>query len=164
MLWFREIESFEDFEYVRNLYNASLADLATKPLEPSTLEDQITWYFRAQPEVMIGMNHEYRPVGFFALTPRVYGDFHTPIFVIHPDHRGKGYARHFIQGYISHASTPLAGSQLKSNKVICRLNEEIGWQIVAERDGVQYLYHPGGTQMAQTNARRYAMREAEHEL
>jgi len=163
MLWFREMESFKDFEYVRNLYNASLAELATKPLEPSSLEQQITWYLEMKPEIMLAEDHDENIVGFFALTPRMF-DFYTPIFVIHPDHRGKGYAREFIQEYISYAATPLAGSQLKSNEVICRLNAEAGWQIMAERDGVQYLYHPGNPPAARLNAQHYALQEAEREL
>lgn len=163
MIWFRDMDSFEDFEYVRQLYNTNLKALATKPLEPSSLEEQITWYLEAKPEVLIGEDPTGEIVGFIALTPRMF-DFHTPIFVIDPDHRGKGYAREFIQAYIQHAATPLAGSQLKSNEVIRRLNNEAGWEIVGERDGVEYLYHPGNPHMAQTSAHRYAAREAKGEL
>jgi hypothetical protein len=131
-----------DFEFVRRLYNENLAALSTKPLREKSLLDQIEWFIQAKPVVMIALNEDAERVGFFALTPRL-GGYHTPIFVIDKPHRGKLYARRFIHEYLYEARTPLAGSQLISNTTICRLNKDAGWVVVGEKNGVQYLYHPG---------------------
>jgi len=116
----------------------------TKPLRPvESLAGQVDWWLDAYPpkRVWIIRDMEYAFVGFVTLTDR-HG-FETPLFAIAPEHRGKGYARWFIEFYIMVAYGALAGEQLQSNEIICRLNKEAGWEIIGSKDGVDFLYHPG---------------------
>lgn len=140
-----DVSGPEDLEEMRLIFNASLDDMATKPLHPVTERGQLTWWMnptrkRAWIVYEVGSDEA---VGFIVLTER-YG-FETPMFAIAPKYRGKGYARWFIQEYIALARGALAGEQLRSNEIICRLNKEAGWEVLYSSDasGVDYLYHPG---------------------
>lgn len=139
------MHTFEDFEYIRNLYNTSRGDLEMEsPLPEQSVAGQFDWWRKSGVMLYVARVRDER-VGFVALTPRwsLNARFHTPILAVDPAHRGKGYGRQFIEAYIRLAGGPLAGAQRTDNPVICRLNAQMGWQIVGERDGVQYLFHPG---------------------
>lgn len=133
---------------VRRIYNATIADLATKPLKPNTWDHQYIWWRNIDFDKTV--IHAYCPepwpgviVAFSKVTYR--GDHCTPLFAIDPEWHGRGFGEEIIQHYLSVARPkPLRGSQLVSNGAICHLNEKAGWQIESTVDGVQHLYHPNG--------------------
>lgn len=145
-LWPREVETSEHLEEMRRLYNEALPDLATHPLEPTSYSGQVDWWLSRYPKkrawIVTDVNSA-KTVGFILLTERT--GFETPLFVIAPEFRGRGLARWFVTQYIEYAKGALGGEQLVSNKGICKVNAEMGWEILAEKDGVQYLYHVGRT-------------------
>jgi len=147
-----EVSDPKDLEAMRVIFNASLADMATKgEMKPVSPEDQMRWWMEPYPSKRAWMVEELGnddPVGFIVLTDRV--GFETPMFAIAPTYRGKGYARWFVQEYINLAKGALAGEQLQSNEIICRLNREAGWEIIETRREnadrvIDYLYHPGSS-------------------
>jgi len=134
-------------EALRVLYIEALAELATKPLVANTPEQQLAWWQ--------GVNHmksffwllfeperPWDPVGFVKLTRHDAG-YYTPMFALAKRVHGKGYGREVIQFYLDKAKgLPLWGAQLVSNAAICHLNQEAGWIVKHEQDGVQHLFHP----------------------
>ena len=66
----------------------------------------------------------------------------TPLFGVTKTARGHNIARQIIRHYLSEADGPLWGEELSSHKAIIKLNQEAGWELVREENGVRYLYHP----------------------
>ena len=79
----------------------------------------------------------------FSLLRKKSANIVSPMIGIAEEYRGKGYARKIIQHYISAAGGALAGSARSDHTQILRLNYELGWQEVGEKDGMILLYHPG---------------------
>ena len=143
-LKFVPVLALSQVEIMREIYNSCLDGLSTKEkLKPKTFEEQEIWWnnldhFRTTCWLAYSKD-PYQIVGFVMLTNRDY--FFTPVFGILPEQQGKGYAREFIRFYIGLSlDKPLAGSQLQSNKAICKLNYEAGWQIIACKNGVDLLF------------------------
>ena len=148
MVDFTSVRNFKDFEAVRRIYNESLHHM-TKPLTPNTLEEQMDWWLSTdRGDVSVGKVADV-VVGFVVVKRQYWyqcygsGGFSTPMFAIATEHQGKGYAREFIQFYLRKANGPMVGEQRTSNEVIRRLNAEAGWEIMAVKDGVEFLFHPG---------------------
>lgn len=135
-------------EEMRRIYNASLDEVATKPLTPKSPQEQHDWW--------VSLDHDnvevslYRPFGMpwavaaFSIV-RDRGDHCTPFFCTNPEYRGMGIGRQIISHYLSIAKKPLHGEQLVSNGAIRHLNKQFGWQVVGTRDNgrVECLQHPG---------------------
>lgn len=136
-------------ERMRELYIASL-QFFTKPLSPPTKEEQQVWWASLDHSKVIV--HLYSPVeqpweivAFSMLTDR--GQYYTPLFAISDSWWHKGYGEDIIRHYLALASPkPLHGEELADNGAIVHLNEKAGWRVVAERNGVHYLYHPNDKQ------------------
>lgn len=137
-------------ERMRVLFNANIDSLATKPLSLQTSRSQYDWW-RSLDHTKVTF-HIYSPkewpweiVAFSMVTDR--GDYCSPMFAISNLWWGRGYGEQIIQHYLLVADEkPLQGEQLASNGAICHLNEKLGWLVVREENGVQYLRHPNNRQ------------------
>jgi len=134
-------------ERMRQIYNETLPDLATRPgLTPRTEAAQQEWWSEVHDHAVA---HLYSPITepwkfvAFSLVQWKPGGIVTPLFAIETAWQGRGLGRQIIDHYLKIANAPLAGSALTSNRAIMHLNERAGWQQLAERDGVALLYHPG---------------------
>lgn len=136
-------------EAMRLIYNDNLDMLATRPLPRREYQEQQDWWSENKSQLQaylfeIGENPG-KPMAFLVLRNR--GGFYTPIIAIEKSHWGKGFGREIIKEYINLAKGPLAGSQLRSNKSICHLNQQSGWIVIGERQEqnsmVELLFHPG---------------------
>lgn len=140
-----------DLEAMRQILNECRPFL-TKPIPEISWEEQQAWwmnlerttrrykafvyFFDDQPDDRIAFSLlQWKPEGIT-----------TPLFGIRERARGHNIARKIIQHYLKEAEGPLHGEQLVSHAAICRMNEEAGWQITREENGVQYLYHPNEKQ------------------
>jgi len=140
-------------ERLRKLYVEALSHLATRKLHANTEVEQQAW-FNNLDHAAVAL-HLYSPVerpweivGFSQVTDR--GNFCTPMFALARHMRGQGLGEEIILHYLKLANgKPLHGEQLVANGAICHLNERLGWQIKREENGVQYLYHPNGTDWPQ---------------
>ena len=134
----------EDVECMRRIYNACLAFM-TKPLSPITPEQQEKWWEELPSKVKKFKAYLYREDGEIVAYSLLQWHFDgriTPLFGITENARGKNLARQIIQHYLSEADGPLWGEELSSHKAIIKMNEEAGWQLLREENGVRYLYHP----------------------
>jgi GNAT superfamily N-acetyltransferase len=141
-------------ERLRKMYIEALSFLETHKLHPNTEEEQQAWW--AALDHTSTVVHLYSPVerpweivGFSMVTDR--GNFCTPMFALARHMRGQGLGQEIIEHYLAVANgKPLHGEQLVSNGAICHLNARLGWKVKREQDGVQYLYHPNGTDWPQS--------------
>lgn len=141
-------------ERLRKLYVEALSHLATKRLPTRTELEQQLWFSDLDHEATT--IHLYSPVGrpweivgFSMVTDR--GTFCTPMFSLTFHMRGQGLGEEIIQHYLAIANgKPLHGEQLVANGAICHLNEKLGWKVKHDAEGVQYLYHPNGTDYPQS--------------
>ncbi len=134
-------------EALRVLYIEALAELATHPIPANTPEQQQEWWrnLDLSEETVWLMSLPESPwdiVGFVKLRHRE--GFYSPMFALAKRVHGQGLGREMIQFYLDAVpkGIPLLGEQLVSNHAICHLNEKAGWQVLAEREGVQSVYHP----------------------
>lgn len=133
-------------EIVRAIFNANIADLATKPLHVLEQDEQQEWWKNLDHQNV--QLHVYSPVEqpwqivAFSLV-RNHGHFSTPQFAIAGGYSGRGYGTEIIQHYIEVAGQPLYGQQLVANEAIRHMNQKAGWKVLYEREGVEYLFHPG---------------------
>lgn len=133
-------------ERLRTLYNSAIQFLATHPIELRSREAQAAWWNSTDHDKVTV--HLYSPVdnpweiaAFSMVTDR--GSFVTPMFAIAKNYWGKGYGEEIILHYLALAGgKPLRGEQLISNGAICHLNEKLGWQVLMEKEGTQFLFHP----------------------
>jgi RimJ/RimL family protein N-acetyltransferase len=115
-----------------------------------TAEQQQAWWRnidhkRVQVHLYSPIEQPWEIVAFSMVTDR--GDFCTPMFAVSNTWWGKGYGEEIIRHYLALAEgKPLRGEQLTLNPAIQHLNKKLGWLIVAERDGTQFLVHPNGRQ------------------
>jgi RimJ/RimL family protein N-acetyltransferase len=144
-----KVDSLDQVEVMRNIYNDNLDMLSTIPLPFRTSEDQQIWWNENKQKLSAFL---YEPldqpgkyIAFLVLTN--IGLFDTPIIAIKKEEWGSGYGQEIVKDYISKANRPLAGSQLQKNAAICHINRKVGWQILGERNEingvVDLLYHPG---------------------
>lgn len=136
-------------EIMRTIYNDNLDMLATSAIPYREYEEQQEWWMQNKSSLKAYLYEKADDLGsyvaFSVLTDR--GGFFTPIIAISKKEWGKGFGSEIILDYIEKADGPLAGSQLKSNKAICHMNEKVGWEIIDQvgegEKVVQLLYHPG---------------------
>ena len=146
----KQIDTEEQVEEMRLIYNDNLEDLATIKLNYNTYDEQQLWWKNNENAINAYLYYlkddpDKGPIAFLALTDR--GDFKTPIFAIKKKYWGKGFGKEIIQDYLIKANCPLAGSQLQDNKAICYMNRKFKWEIIGEScsDGkiIDLLFHPG---------------------
>lgn len=143
------VQTVQQVEEMRLIYNENLDYLATKPLPYREYEDQQNWWntnkeslkaFLYEPIDRLGVT-----IGFLVLRQR--SGFQTPIIALKREEWGSGYGMQLVYDYIDKADGPLAGSQLKSNKAICHINKKVGWKVLEERETaegvIELVYHPG---------------------
>jgi hypothetical protein len=138
----------EQVDQMRLIYNECRPFLATKPLPERTYEEQQEWWAslpkttsRVKAFLYESVDKPGETVAFSMLQWKLTGRT-TPIFGIYSKARGLGFAREIIQHYLDEAEGPLYGEMLASHEAIVKMNWEVGWQKIEERDGVIYLYHP----------------------
>jgi GNAT superfamily N-acetyltransferase len=146
MLLASRIETAEDLESVRQIFNECLSFM-TKPFDPITPEQQAKWWAELPYKVLRYKAFVYRLPDAPAIVAYSLLQWHkdgriTPLFGIRKDARGKNIAREIIQHYLAEADGPLYGEELCSHTAIIKMNEEAGWELVREENGVRYLYHP----------------------
>ena len=131
-----------ELEAVRQIFNECLQWM-TKPFSPITPEQQATWWKELQGKryKMFVYRDSGKIVAYSLLQWHEDGRI-TPLFGITRSARGKNIAREIVRHYLSEADGPLWGEELSSHKAIIKLNEEAGWQLLREENGVRYLYHP----------------------
>ena len=161
----RRITEPWEVEVMRRIFNLTLADLATRPLQPRDEHSQQRWWSALDKTRTVA--HLYSPIAMpwhfvaFSLVQWKDRGIATPMFAIHPDWQHRGYGREIIDHYLEVANGPLAGSALKSNAAIMHLNKRAGWQTVSETETVAHLYHPGvPTQSDRSEARQREIYEA----
>jgi anaerobic selenocysteine-containing dehydrogenase len=136
-------------EIMREIYNDNLTTLSTKPLPYREYDEQQEWWQQNKDTVDAYLYRSPEDsdhyVGFMALRDR--GGFHTPIMAFRKIDWGKGYGKEATYDYIAKAKGPLAGTQLKSNIAICKINVAVGWEVLTEKETsngtIQLIYHPG---------------------
>ena len=136
-------------ESMRLIYNDNLDMLSTKPIPRREYQGQQDWWHENKHALKAFLYERLDQPGKFMafLVIRDRGGFFTPILAIDKSAWGKGFGREIIHDYLELAGGPLAGSQLKSNRAICYLNSQFGWQVIGskqeEAGEVELLYHPG---------------------
>ncbi len=143
----RRISEPWEVERMRQIFNATIDDLATVKLEPKSEGDQQRWWQAMDQSRVVAFLYApvaapWRFVAFSMLQWKPNGVV-TPLFAVDPEWHGFGYGREIIDHYLHVANGPLAGSALKSNEAIMHLNKQAGWQVVSEDERVVKLYHPG---------------------
>lgn len=144
-----QIETVDQVEIMRHIYNDNLDMLATTSIPFRSYEEQQDWWSENKNNLKAYLYEDTQKSGniiaFSVLTNR--GNFYTPIIAIKKNEWGKGYGKEIIADYIEKAEGPLAGTQLQSNLAICHLNKKFGWQIIGhskQPNGmIDFLYHPG---------------------
>ena len=138
------VSTAEDLGTMRHIYNECLRWM-TKPLSRITPEQQEKWWAELPHRVRRFKAFLYRDgekVVAYSLLQWHYDGRITPLFGITERARGKNLARQIIQHYLSEADGPLWGEELSSHKAIIKMNQEAGWELLREENGVRYLYHP----------------------
>jgi GNAT superfamily N-acetyltransferase len=135
-------------EVMRQIYNSCL-DGYTKRLTPRNEKDQQDWWRTQGPETIwaylyLPVEEPWKFIGFSCI--RKHGDgAMSPIMGVKPGERGHGYGKAIVRHYISTVDGPLVGEALAGNDAINTINEELGWKVVGEVDGVLKLFHPRHT-------------------
>jgi len=129
---------------MRCIFAECIDDMKTKPMEVPSADEQQAWWAKMRGQK--GFLY-YTPqfskvaVAFSLLKDR--GDHMTPMFAIRRGWWGNRFASQIIAHYLKSAyPKPLKGSDLVKNTVICKLNDEFGWQVVEEDEVARQLYHP----------------------
>ena len=138
------VSSLEDVEEMRKIFN-ECREFMTKPLAHITPSQQGKWWKELPNNVKRFKAFIYRDAGeivAYSLLQWHNDGRITPLFGIISTARGKNIARQIIQHYLSEADGPLHGEELSSHKAIIKMNQEAGWELVREENGVRYLYHP----------------------
>jgi len=133
-------------EAMRLILNECL-EFMTKPIAPITREQQARWWKDLPSKVerfkafTYETDRDYGIIAFSLLQWHHDGRI-TPLFGITKGARGQNIARDIIRHYLAEADGSLHGEELSSHKAIIKLNQEAGWQLLREENGVRYLYHP----------------------
>ena len=140
------VTHYGQVEMMGKILNECL-EFMTKPMAPITPERQKEWWDELPSKVAKFKAFTYKTdrdlvtIAFSLLQWHHDGRI-TPLFGISKIARGQNIARQIIQHYLSEADGPLYGEELSSHAAIIKLNQEAGWQLRYEENGVRYLYHP----------------------
>lgn len=138
------VQTPEEIEAMRQIFNLC-REFMTKPLSPITPEQQEKWWKELPSKVKKFKAFLYRDEGeivAYSLLQWHHDGRITPLFGITARARGHNIAREIIRHYLSEADGPLHGEELSSHAAIIKLNQEAGWKLLREENGVRYLYHP----------------------